>query len=263
MAVRSRFVGIAVLMLVSGCTHGVVDGPPTTPTPAVTLRALTVTPVGGGTLLQGHTAPILTSGSTLGLGAWAQYSDGTAKYVAATWTTSDANVIAIDGESIRAVNRGTAMLTASAEGKTASESFRVEPNMAGTWSGNLVVDQCGAGSGSMGELICNDVPSHPRGLLAVGVSVPITLQIQKSGDALTAAVTSGEWRGTLSGTDRGSNFMSFSGSLTGNRTTITIVFWNSQAKTDVMEGQIGFEVRIDNVPSNAAVVAHFENVTRR
>ena len=183
--------------------------------------------------------------------------------VDATWTSSDANVIAIDSGSIRAVGRGSATLTARAEGKTASETFKVEPNMAGTWSGNFVVDQCNAGSGSMGELMCNADPSHPRGSLAVGTSVPITFQIQKSGEALTATAASGDWRGTLTGTDRGSNFMTFSGELTGNRTRVTIVFWNSQAKTDVMEGQIVFEVRIDNVPSNAAVVAHFDQVMRR
>lgn len=250
-------------MLVSSCAHGFVDEAPTSPTPAVTLRALTVTPVGGGTILEGGTFPITTSGNTMGLGAWAQYSDGTTKYVDATWTSSDANVIAIDGGSIRAVGRGSATLTARAEGKTASETFKVEPNMAGTWSGNFVVDQCNAGSGSMGELMCNADPSHPRGSLAVGTSVPITFQIQKSGEALTATAASGDWRGTLTGTDRGSNFMTFSGELTGNRTRVTIVFWNSQAKTDVMEGQIGFEVRIDNVPSNAAVVAHFDQVMRR
>jgi hypothetical protein len=254
---------------VASCSHGALKELPTGPSPTapgpttVTIGNLTIMPPGGGTLIVGNSAPITSSGTELGIGAWAQYTDGSARFVEAQWTSSDTKVITIDGNSMRAVGRGTAVLTARAEGKTATETFRVEPDMAGTWSGTYIVEQCAAGSGSMGEIMCNVDPSHQRGLLAVGTSAPITMVIRKSGVDLTADVAFGDWRGTLRGSDRGSNAMTLSGELTGNRARITIVLWDSRVKTDVMEGLIAFEVRIDTVPSNAAIVARFENVTRR
>ena len=260
---RSRLVGSVILTLLScACAHGVVKELPTAPTPTTTILRLTVTPTGGASIVAGTTAPITTSGTTLGLGAWAQYSDGSGKYVDAVWTSSDTGVIAFDGATMRAVGRGTATITARAEGMSDTETFTVEPNMAGTWSGNYVVDQCAAGSGSMQELICNADPAR-RGILPVGTSAPLTFEIQKNGSDLSATTALGEIRGTLRGTDLGSNYFSLSGNLTVNRTTVTVVQWNGHVKTDAMEGGIGFEVRIDGIPSHAIVIAHFDQVTRR
>lgn len=261
MTLRWRFVGIALLTLfLSSCSHGFVDEIPTAPGPTteVTLRNLVIMPPGGGTLIAGNTAPIKSSGTEFGVGAWAQYSDGSAKFIKAEWSSSDTTVIVVDNDTLRAIGRGTAVLTARAEGKTATETFRVEPNMAGSWSGTFIVDSCGAGSGSLGELICSGEPTRPRGSMAVGSAVPITLEVQKSGADLTANVAIGEFHGVLHGNDAGSNVMTLKGDLTGNRTTITIINWATQAKTDLLEGQIGFEVRIFGLPSNAAVVGHVQ-----
>jgi hypothetical protein len=254
-------------MLIS-CAHGAVTELPTSPGPVpagVTIQRLTITPTST-TLIAGNAAQITSSGpfqpDTIVLGAFAQYSDGSSKYVPATWTSSNTQVIAIDSSTLTAVGRGTATITARAEGMTATAEYIVEPNVAGTWSGNFVVDQCAAGSGSMQELVCGDTPGH-RGVLPAGTSAPITFTIEKNGADLTARAASGDWRGVLIGTDRGQNFLMLKGDLTGNRATVTIIYWDSRVKTDLMEGFLGFEVRIDGVPSNAAVTAHFDNVTRR
>jgi hypothetical protein len=263
MAVRSRSLGITLLILAAAsCAHGVTDGLPTAPTPATAIASLTITPTGGGTMIAGGSAPITTSGTSLGLGAWAQYTDGTAKYVQATWTSSDTSVIAFDGDTMRAVGRGTVTITARAEGLSDTETFSVDPTVAGTWSGTYVVDQCAAGSGSMSELICSADPAR-RGILPIGTAAPITFELQKNGDELTATAAFGEVRGTLRGTDLGSNYLTLKGDLTVDRTTITVVYWNARVLTDVMEAQIGFEVRLDGVPSHANVAAHFDQVTRR
>lgn len=265
----AKAIGIAMTCLAIGaCSHGVVNELPTTPTRVVTINSLTITPVGGGTIIVGSSAPITSSGpfpsTGATLGAFAQYSDGSGQYVQATWTSSNSNVIAVDGTSFTAMGRGTATITASAEGKTASETFAVEPGIAGNWSGTYVVDNCAAGSGSMYELICFP-PNQGRtpGVLAIGAAPPLTLQITKSGTDLAAVAQFGELRGALSGTDRGSNFLTFKGDLTVNRTTITLVYWDTRVRTDSMDGFIAFEVRIEGVPSFAAVSAHLDNVTRR
>lgn len=262
-------VAVAILAI-AGCSHGTVGELPAAPSPPpVTILKLTVTPVGGGTMIEGLTAPITSNGpfpsTGAVLGAFAQYSDGSGKYVEASWASSDSAVIAVDGVTFTAKGRGTATITATAEGKTASETFIVEPGIAGTWSGTYVVDQCQAGSGSMYELIC--LPQNqgrPAGVLAVGAAPPLTLMITKSGGSdLTASAQFGELRGVLTGTDRGSNFLTLRGNLTVNATTLTVVHWDARVRTDSMEGFVGFEVRIAGVPSLAQIAAHLDKVTRR
>ena len=232
------------------------------------MTSLTVTPVGGGSMIVGLSVPITSEGpfpsTGATLGAFAQYSDGSGKYIPATWTSSDDNIVAIDGATIIGKNRGTALLTATAGGKTATETFIVQPGIAGTWSGTYVVDNCQAGSGSMYELICYPLnQGRTPGVLAIGATPPITLQITQSGNDLTANAQFGELRGVLTGTDRGQNFMTLGGDVKVNATTVSVVYWDGRVREDLMEGSIGLEVRIAGVPSHAQVVAHLDKVTRR
>ena len=258
---------VSLLTLVAaGCSHGTISEFPAAPAPTVT--SLTLTPVGGGRMIEGATAPITSSGGVpptgAALGAFLQYSNGSGQYVPAAWTSSDPNVIAVENDRLVARNRGTATLTVTAEGWSDSETFIVQPGIAGTWTGTYTVQECAAGSGSMYELICNP-PNQGRapGVLAVGATPPLTMVITKSGTELTATAQFGELRGTLTGTDRGSNFLTFSGEVTVNATTVTFVYWDGRVIDDVMEGLIGFEVRIAGLPSHAQVVARLDKVTRR
>jgi hypothetical protein len=219
-----------------------------------------ITPEGGASVIAGMSVPIVSSGNTLGLGAWANYSDQSGKYVEATWTSSDTNVIAFDGGSMKAISRGTAVVTARVNGMTDTETFTVEPNVAGTWSGTLVIDQCAAGSGSMAELVCD---RSRGGILPVGAVVPMTFEIKKNGTDLSAATALADVRGTLSGTDAGGNYFYLNGDLVLNRTTVTVAFWNGRVQTDAMESQLGLEVRIAGLPSHANLVGHFDQMTRR
>jgi hypothetical protein len=264
MSARSRFVVIAaVTLMIGGCSHGTVGELPTAP--SATIRTLTITPTGGGSLIAGQTAEITTSGpmpSGGALGAYAQYTDGSGKYVEANWTTSDAAVMIVSNATMRAVGRGTATLTASFEGKTDSETFQVEPGIAGTWIGTYVVDTCAAGSAALQELICG-VAGRTPGVLPVGAAAPIGFQITQSGTDLTAVAAFGEFRGTLTGSDRNANFLTLRGDLTSNTSTLTLIHWDTRVRTDLMEGFIAFEWRIAGVSSFAQVTAHLGEVTRR
>lgn len=258
------------ILVAAGCSHGTVSQLPTAPTATVlpvTVKRLTITPTGGGSVLVGGTSEITTSGplpsTGAPLGAFAEYTDGSGAYVEATWTSSDSNVLVVSGSSMRAMGRGTATLTATAKGLTATEVFTVEPGIPGTWSGTYVVDQCSAGSGSMQELICSAVPGRTPGLLPVGAAAPISFLVRESGTDLTATAAFGDIRGTLTGTDRGANYLTLRGDLRSGRTTITVTYWDARVRTDVMDGFIGFEVRMDGVPSFAQVTGHFVDVTRR
>jgi hypothetical protein len=200
--------------------------------------------------------------STAVVGAFAQYTDGSGKFVDATWDTSDPKVIVVNDSQLRAIGRGRATLTARAEGKTATETFTVEPTMAGSWAGTVVIDECSAGSGSMGELICANATGH-HGIFPVGAAVPVAFQITKNGTDLTATATSGALGGALTGTDRGQNYLTLKGDLVSGPTTATIMYWDSRVKIDVMDGFVAFEVHIAGVPSFANVTGHFDQVTRR
>jgi hypothetical protein len=271
MNLPSRFFAIAcAILVIGGCSHGTTSELPTSPTPAapaVSVRRLTITPAGGGTIIAGKSAEITSSGPfpTTGatLGAFAEYTDGSGKYVEANWTSSDPNVLIVSNGSLRALGRGTATLTASAEGHTASETFIVEPGIAGSWAGTYVVDQCAAGSASMHQLICDATPGRQAGILQPGAVAPISFQITQSGNDLSATAAFGEIRGTLTGIDRGQNFLTLKGDLTVSTTTLTLVYWDARVKTDAMEAFIGFEVRIAGVPSHANVTGRFVDVSRR
>jgi hypothetical protein len=95
------------------------------------------------------------------------------------------------------------------------------------------------------------------------VTPPMTLVITKSGTDLQAIAQFGELRGTLTGSDRGQNFLTLQGNVTVNATTVSLVYWNARVVGDSMEGVIGLEVRIAGLPSHAQVVARIDKVTRR
>src|SRR5918993_5391500 len=78
---RSRFFTVVLAcVIVAACTRGVVspDQIPTAPT-TLTVTDVTITPVGGGTITVGGSAPILTSGglppNASALGAFARFSN--------------------------------------------------------------------------------------------------------------------------------------------------------------------------------------------
>jgi hypothetical protein len=258
---RSGFVGSALLtLLLSACANGVANDLPSAPT--VRMTRLTITPPGGASIIAGTSVEILTSGTTLGLGAIAEYSDSSIRYVDATWTSSDTNVIAFSGTTMHGVSRGTATVTARAQGMSDTETFIVEPDVAGSWSGYYVVDQCSASSGSMSELICSSDPAR-RGLLPVGASVPVTFEVMKNGSDVSATTVLGELRGFLRGTDLGGNYFSLTGDLDGTRTRAAILEWNSHVSTHAMDAAFALQLRMENIPGFANVVAHLDQDTRR
>ena len=266
MQVRILTVVLAVAAA-TACTRGVVDSPPTAPTPPVIFTALTITPVGGGSLFPGTTAPVTTSGALPpggAFGAFAQFSDGSGHYVDATWTSSDTSVVTIEGGQMVARARGTAMLTATYQGKSDTESFTVEGGIAGRWQGTYIVEQCSGSSGSMQEILCNPPGnSRPVGLAAVGNVLPFALEISENGTALTAVVSFGPIRGTLTGTNRGGGFFYLQGVIEAGNGTVNIVHWDTRVVRDSMEGFVGYQLQLPNLPGFGGVGAKIVEVNRQ
>jgi hypothetical protein len=252
-------------VLTIGCTHGVVDSAPTAPTPPVIFTALTITPVGGGSLLPGATTSVITSGEVpQGVGAFAQFSDGSGHYVEAAWTSSDTAVIIVDGGQLVARGRGTAMLTATYQGKSDTETFTVEGGIAGRWQGTYVVEQCTGSSGSMQEILCNPPGNHrPVGLAAVGNVLPFSVEISENGADLTGVVSFGAVGGTLTGKNRGGGFFYLQGVIEAGGGTVNIVHWDTRVVRDTMEGFIGYQLRLPNLPGFGSVAAQLTEMTRQ
>jgi len=262
MPVLLRFAGVIVgaAMLVS-CTRGVSEQPlnPVAPTPAAaTVTKLTITPAGGGTMMIGGSAAIVTSGSlptnTVVLGAFAEYSNGTGRYVEATWTSSNPAVVAVANGGLNAVGRGTATVTATFEGRSAEVPFEVIGGIAGTWTGTYLVEQCGASSGSLSEVLCTP-PNTARqpGLAHVGATLPITMELTVSGSEVTGVVSFGTIRGTLMGQDRGTGFFFLTGVIEATGATLNIAHWDTRVQRDELAGFINYQLRLPNFPGTGGV----------
>lgn len=261
---------VLTCVVVAACTRNVVDSPPTAPTPlppAVT--KLTITPIGGGSMMVGSTAPIATSGGLpangTALGAFAQFNDGSGRYVEAAWTSGDESIITVDGAQLVARGRGTVTLTATYEGQSDTETFTAEGGIAGRWRGAYRVEQCAGNTGSMQEVLCNPPGNtRPPGVAAVGSVLPFTLDISEQGADLSVHVSFGTIRGTLVGKSRGGGFFYLQGVIEGpGGGAINIIHWDTRVIRDGMEGFIGYQVRMSNLPGIGAVAAKLVAVTRQ
>lgn len=234
--------------------------------PSVTVTDLTITPVGGGALRVGGSVPIVTSGGLPAtgavLGAYARFTGGGAQYVDATWTSSDDSIIAIVGGTLVGRGRGTVTLTATFGGRSDTETFVGEGGIAGRWEGTYLVEQCSANSGSLSEILCG-APGRAPGRAAIGTTLPFALDIAEHDTNLTATVILGPSRGTLTGTHRGAGFLTLQGAVDGSGAAINVIHWDTRVVRDTMEGFIGYEIRIANLPGQGAVGAKLTGVTRQ
>ena len=214
----------------------------------------------------GSTASIFVGDAAPGtaLGAFAHYNNGSGRYVEAAWTSSDTSIIAVEGNQLVARGRGTVTLTATFEGKSDTESFTSEGGIAGRWSGSHIVEQCSGSSGSMQEILCTP-PGSPRpvGIAAVGNTLPFSLEISENGTDLTATVSVATVRGTLTGKNRGGGFFHLQGVIEAPGGTVNIIHWDTRVTRDSMEGFIGYQLRLPNLPGIGAVAAKLANVTRQ
>lgn len=253
----------------AACTRGVVSTDDLPTAPSLRATRLTITPVGGGNIIVGGTAPIATSGSLpnngVALGAFAEYNNGQGRYVEAAWTSSDESILSVVNGTLVARSRGTVTLTATFEGLSDTEEFVVDGGFFGRWSGTYVVERCTGSSGSMQDVLCRPADASGRaGIAPVGATLPFSMEISaRSGDDITGRVSFGLISGVLEGKDRGAGYFYLTGQITGAGGTINIADWNMRASRDVMEGVFAYQVRIDGLPGVGAVGARLSNMTRQ
>jgi hypothetical protein len=270
---RSRFVTLALVCLSPiGCTRGVVDIadiPTAPPVPPVRAVRLTIAPIGGGSMLVGDRAPLMTSGTLPGnsvpLGAFAEFDNGEGRYVEASWTSSDDSVIAVIDHALVARAPGSATLTARFEGQADNEAFTVGAGIFGRWSGTYVVEQCVANSGSMQDVLCRQAaPPARTGLAALGATLPFAVEITAvSGDDISGRVFFGMLTATFAGKNHGGGFFSLTGAAAGQGGTINLIDWHTRVVDDGMAGLVAYDVKLDGVAGIGGVAARLASVTRQ
>ena len=265
------FTVVLAAFVAASCTRGIVsDGQLPTAPSAVAPRVvkLTVTPVGGGTIVAGSTAPITTDGplpSNGGaLGAFAEYNNGQGRYVAASWTSSDDSIAAVVNDMLVGRKSGTVTLTATFEGHTDSEAFNVDGGFFGRWSGSYVVEQCGGSTGSMQDVLCRPPAGGRSGIAPVGATLPFALEITDAGgDDISGRVHFGALSGVLPGKNRGGGYFYLTGTVRGPGGAITIIEWNARAARDIMDGVISYRLTIDGVSGVGEVAVRLKDMTRQ
>jgi hypothetical protein len=267
---RSRFLTLVlVAFTLIGCTRGVGDELPTAPSPPPARAVkLTITPLGGGTLLTGDSAPLTTSGALPGsgavLGAFAEFNNGQGRYVEAAWTSSDESIIAVVDDRFVARAPGAVTITATFEGQSDTEQFTAGPGIFGRWSGAYVVERCVANTGSMDDVLCRTPSGGRSGLAPVGATLPFAMEITAiGGDQISGRVFFGMLSGVLTGANRGGGTFALDGVITGPGGAITIVGWNMRAVSDAMEGVLGYEMRLDGVAGTGGVAGRLAGMTRQ
>lgn len=164
--------------------------------------------------------------------ATATLSDGTARTVTPTWTSSNTEVATVDGGGgLGARVHGSTTLTASHEGRTAAKTVHVVNNYGGTWEGGYVVRACT----DSGDLTNRDGGWCRRGPGRIGSVRSIGLTLSHDGGDLTriTGTVAGDYEGgDITGTVLADGRLSLAGgpfSLWDWEGTVVLATWQIRA----------------------------------
>lgn len=142
-------------------------------------------------------------------------------------------------------------------------------NYAGRWSGNYIVEQCSATSGSMGDVLCSAPHgSSSGGIFQIGVARPIVVELAQNGSSVDGTVSLGSVRGSVRGSVSANQSLLLSGTLTASDATVgltitsVIASWDSFINGAVHDGNFAFNIKTNVYPGDGVVRARLSNVRR-
>lgn len=268
---------VAAAVLAAACSGGGDSGTPTAPTPTApaTTRIIGVS----GNLAFGEvqvgssrsaTFTISNSGNATltvnGLNA----SGGIVSQSTANWTSgqvppgSSQQVTITFRPTTAGVYSGT--LTVDADHTSGSNSLAISGTAtdlpyAGNWSGTYIVERCD-GTGSMQDVLCSARSgSRPGGVFPVGTSLPITLNLNQSGNTVTGTFALGDVRGVATGVVS-NGLLTLQGTATNGLLAAVITHWSTRAQGNVMDGVASYNITVSGVPGVGGLVTRLGRVTK-
>jgi hypothetical protein len=178
----------------------------------------------------------LLVGNSQAISATAFYSDGTSAPITPTWSSSNTGVASVDSSGIvRALSGGSATVTASFSGQSASASVRSIPNYSGRWYGGYKIVSCSAPA-RWGQSYCNII-AGPTGSI-----YNIELNLGMSGSTVTGSWRRGQLQGSVSGSVGSDGSLSLQGTESaytsaGQLYSFSIRSWRTTINGAYMIGQ--------------------------
>ena len=229
---------VVVMMGAMGCGGG--DSTPTSPTTAPTVTGLSVT---GLDAIRTSFFANFTAQSTM--------SDGSTQTVTAVWTSSSPDVasVAANGD-VSGINNGTATITATYQGRSASRPVRVVSNFGGNWSGTYRIAKCDQSAAFAGWC---------AGIGGTGAVLPVALALTQSGagrDQMTGTIALGSITGNTSGNVTQDGRLNLGGTFTnaisGTVFVVTIGGWDTRLSgPSGMAGGWSQSIRANGFAGNA------------
>lgn len=183
------FAGVVLFSLaVSACGEKSPSAPSTNTPPAPTVSGLSI----------GGDVGTLRTRQTQTLTATATFSNGTTQTATTpSWSSSNATVASVsEGGVVTANNQGSATISVTAQGQTATLPVSVWQDYQGTWTGLYRIRVCTA-TGSFGGAGGWCTPDG----FGAGQSLPIRLTLtQQNGSSVNGSIELGDVVGTLAGT---------------------------------------------------------------
>lgn len=236
-----KWIGLLVVALLSCLTFACGDATPATPSPSVS--GLTVT----GT-------DLVRIGGSERFSAAATLSGGAVETVSPSWSTSNQAVVTVDASGmVTGVASGQATITATYQGRTASQAVRVVPDYAGRWSGAWTVSNCQV-QGAF----------RPDWCAAVQGSFPAALDLQQSRDVVSGTWTLQEANGTVQGTIAADGALSLAGTSLQSGVQIEVSSWRSVSTDNrTMTGSFTLTWRAAGVNGSAQTTVDLRNFTKQ
>jgi Bacterial Ig-like domain (group 2) len=184
-----RFAGVVVFAVaVSGCGEKSPSAPTNTPPPTPTVTGLSI----------GGNVERLRTRQTQALTATVTLSNGTTQAATSPgWSSSNATVASVsDGGVVTANNQGSATISVTSQGQTATVPVSVWQDYQGTWEGMYRIRVCTA-TGTLGGSAGWCTPDG----FGTGQSLPIRLTLtQQNGSTVNGSIELGDVVGTVAGT---------------------------------------------------------------
>ena len=149
---------------------------------------------------------------------------------------------------------GRATITASYQGKAATQALRVVPDYGGPWAGSWAVTRCAVSGGFRADW-CKPLQ---------GNAFPATLELTQTRDILSGSWKLQESTGTLQGSIADNGTLSLSGANLVSGVTVTISAWQSvTADNKTMTGTFTLTWTIPGAPGSAETDVTLQNFTKQ